>query len=565
MTRSTLEARVGWRTTMRALWSVTAVLATTGVVVVGSDVFVDAQPVVDSRPTMALLCKYGDNAETYGFEADHLQRMFTGTPHSLDGLVQEMSLGKANLTGSRAAGWFTLPKARAAYAADFSGFAEIIRDCATAATAGGVDLTPFRDVAVFLNDQLAGAEAALVPVSLPVGGQEVAFRGIIVTRRGLTSPPLVLHEIGHAFGGKHTRSQTDPLGGGSTYGDRPERPVNGVPLRTVNIGPGWDASNRDAMGWIPAERKVTFGGGTQSVTLSRLTQPTPTGAMLVNVPIGSTPARYVVSARTHTGYDAQTKFPDTLQFGHVVPVPGVVIEKVDPSVDTVTMFSTPGADSASAGAMWLPGQTFVDDANGIRITVDRFDATGAQVTITGAGAAPATTQPPATQPPATQPPATQPPATQPPATQPPATQPPATQPPAPPAAGGTPTDDLAAAPLVAVPSRLGGIATAGFTTAADEPPPCAGIGATAWFRVQVPASGTLTISTAGSTFDTALAYYRGPANATTVSSLAAVTCVDDVPGSTQAVITLTATPGEVLYVQAGGYGSATGTLEIALS
>jgi hypothetical protein len=566
---------------MRAAWSVSGVVATTAVVVVGSDVFVDAQPAVDSRPYMALLCTYADNPNTYGIDAAHIERMFNGTPRSLDGLVQEMSLGRANLTGSRAAGWFSLGKPRSAYAANFAGFAEIITDCARAATAGGVDLSPFRHVAVFVNDQLAGAEAAVVPVALEVGGQQLPYNGMIVTRRGLTSPPLVLHELGHVFGGKHTRSVTDPLGGGATYGDRPERPVNGVPLRTVNIGPGWDASNRDAMGWVPADRKVTFAGGTQTVTLSRLTQPTPTGAMLVNVPIGTSQVRYVVSARTHTGYDSQTKFPNTLQFGYVVPTPGVVIEQVDPNLDTVTMFSTPGGDSSTAAAVWLPGQTFVDQANGISIRIDRFDDTGAQVTITGGGAAPATTaapvtqppatqppatQPPATQPPATQPPATQPPATQPPATQPPATQPPATQPPAPaPAPGGSPTDELVAAPLVTAPTTLGPISTAGFATAADEPPPCAGIGATAWIRVQLPASGSLTVNTAGSSFDTVIATYRGPANATTVGSLAIAACVDDVPGSTQSAVTITGNPGELYYVQIGGYGQASGNLTVSVS
>lgn len=193
------------------------------------------------------------------------------------------------------------------------------------------------------------------------------------------------------------------------------------------------------------------------------------------------------------------------------------------------------------------------------------------MTITGGGAAPATTvappttAAPVTQPPATQPPATQPPATQSPATQPPATQPPATQPPAPPAAGGAPTDDLVAAPLVAVPSRLGPISTAGFTTAADEPPPCAGIGATAWIRVQVPASGTVRLDTAGSSFDTVIATYRGAANAMTVGSLAIASCVDDIPGSTQSAVTITGTPGELFYVQIGGYGQATGNLTVAIS
>ena len=41
------------------------------------------------------------------------------------------------------------------------------------------------------------------------------------------------------------------------------------------------------------------------VTLTRLTQPGPDGARMVDVPFGTTGAKYVVSARTRIGYDAK--------------------------------------------------------------------------------------------------------------------------------------------------------------------------------------------------------------------------------------------------------------------
>lgn len=523
-----------------------------------------AQQVNGTRPFLALMCTFADNAETYGFTTTQIDNMLTGSPYSLDGYVREMSMGAMNLAGSRAAGWFPLGKPRTAYTPDFPGAGAIAEDCAAAAMAGGVNFGPYRDLMVFLNDQLPGAEGRWFPVTLTVGGQATRYDVVMITRRGLTSPPLVLHELGHVFGGKHTSSYTDPLGGGSTYGDRPERPVNGVALRTVNIGPGWDASNRDAAGWVPADRKVNFASGTQTVTLTRLTQPGPTGAMLVNVPIGATGARYVVSARTRVGYDAQTKFPNTLQFGYVVPEPGVVIERVSPTQDTTTMFSTPGGNPESAAAVWKPGQTYTDDAAGIRITIDRFDDNGAQITVTGPGAAPAvttTTAPPApvtTAAPATTAPAAVTTVPAPVTTPPPATAPPATTP-AP--AGQGASNDLASAPLLTVPGTITGVSTATATNEPGETQPCAGIGATVWLRFTVPASGSFTVDTAGSNFDTVAAVYRGSAP---FASLAPIACNDDPATGTQAAVTGQATPGETLYVQLGGYGSATGSLSVSV-
>ena len=41
--------------------------------------------------------------------------------------------------------------------------------------------------------------------------------------------------------------------------------------------------------------------------------------------------------------------------------------------------------------IWRGGQTFTDAANGITIVIDRWDETGAQVTVTNGSGAPATT------------------------------------------------------------------------------------------------------------------------------------------------------------------------------
>jgi hypothetical protein len=545
----------------------------------------DAERRVTTRAFIAVMCKFADNANGYNFTSADIDTMFNGSPYGLDGLVREMSLGEANLAGSKAVGWFTLPKARANYAPDWDGAAELTRDCAAAAVAGGVDIAPFRNIMVFLNDQLPGAEGRTVPVSIPVNGQPTDFTSVLITRRGLNSPGLVLHELGHVFGGKHTNSITDPLGGAAFYGERPDLNPNNP--RRVNVGPGWDASNRDAMGWIPANRKTAVASGTQTITLTRLTQPGPNGMMLVDVPIGATGERYVVAARTRVGYDSQQTSNNTLQFGYLLRVQGVVIEKVSPTADTTTVWSNPGGNRESPDSIWSTGQTFTDPT-GIRITVDRFDDTGAQVTITnGSGAPPATTAAPTTVAPTVPPtaPPTAPPTTAAPvvttttATNAPVvettvpataaptvtpTVPPTAPPPPPTPTGGRPTDTFAGLPLLAVPTNVPGFSTAGFGVDAGEPANCNGIGATVWFKVTAPASGTLTVSTAGSDYDTVFSVYSGPPAATSFGELGYFGCVDDAPGTSQAEFTGPVTPGSTIYVQVGGYAGASGNLVIAV-
>lgn len=575
------------RSAGRPIMVLAAIGVMAGVLAINAVTPAGARRVVTTKAFIALLCRYSDNDKTFNITPATIDTMLTGSPNSIDGIVREASLGEVNIAGSKAFGWFALPKPKSGYTTEWESRAALVRDCAAAATAGGVNLAPFDNVMVFVNDLLPGAHGVtLGGVSIPVNGTEKSYGAIGLGYRALNGAPLVLHELGHFFGGKHTSSQTDPLGGGSRFGGRLDLGND----RVANIGPTWDASNRDAMGWIPAGRKASVAGGTQTITLSRLNQPLATGSMLVDVPIGTTGERYVVAARTRTGYDAQTTSPNTTQFGYVVPTAGVVIEKVSPSADTVTMFSTPGGNNESAAAVWLTGQTFTDPT-GIRITIDRFDDNGAQVTITNGGpapaptttAAPATTAAPTTAAPVTAAPTTAAPVTATPTTAPttapsetaapttaapatvPPTAPPTTAAPAPAPTGGAPSDGFAGAPLLAVPTIVAPFSNAGFGLDGGEPQTCAGIGATVWFKVQAPASGTLTVSTTGSSFDTVFAVYTGPATATGFGDLSNFGCVDDTPTSSQAAFTGPVPAGATIYVQLGGYSAATGTLVIAVS
>jgi hypothetical protein len=81
-----------------------------------------------------------------------------------------------------------------------------------------------------------------------------------------------------------------------------------------------------------------------------------------------------------------------------------------------------------------------------------------------------------------------------------------------------------------------------------------------WWRWQAPQSGTVTISTAGSSFDTILAAYTG----TSLSGLSLMANNDDYNGSATSQISFFATAGTVYQIAVDGYGTAMGSISLVL-
>ena len=102
------------------------------------------------------------------------------------------------------------------------------------------------------------------------------------------------------------------------------------------------------------------------------------------------------------------------------------------------------------------------------------------------------------------------------------------------------------------------------TLTSGEPRPCASIGATSWYRYDAPSSQPLLMSTAGSSFDTALAVYVSSAGPTTsFTPLTSIGCIDDSGGSPQARAILYPVAGVTYYIQVGGYSGAAGRLHLS--
>ena len=109
--------------------------------------------------------------------------------------------------------------------------------------------------------------------------------------------------------------------------------------------------------------------------------------------------------------------------------------------------------------------------------------------------------------------------------------------------------------------------TSEATLHGGEAQPCGNVGATVWYRLDVPASPegypTISVDTVGSDFDTAVAVYRadGPGS-TPLSGSTLLSC--DADGS-QSMALFTTTSGDTYFIQVGGQDGATGTLDVNVS
>jgi hypothetical protein len=110
------------------------------------------------------------------------------------------------------------------------------------------------------------------------------------------------------------------------------------------------------------------------------------------------------------------------------------------------------------------------------------------------------------------------------------------------------------------------VATTGQNTnATKEPgePNHAGAtgGKSVWWSWTAPAPGTVTISTAGSTFDTVLGIYTG----SSVSSLVTITSNDDAnPGTDTSMVVLPVVAGTEYEIAVDGYGAAYGEINLSI-
>ncbi|MFN8522873.1 MAG: hypothetical protein U0821_07165 [Chloroflexota bacterium] len=137
-----------------------------------------------------------------------------------------------------------------------------------------------------------------------------------------------------------------------------------------------------------------------------------------------------------------------------------------------------------------------------------------------------------------------------------------TQPSTPPA-----NDSFASAATASPLPYFSGIPTSSLTTQSGEPTSVVcetgtqTTGKTAWYRVSSATPKRIRLSTVGSSYDTLLAVYAGSA----VNALTPLGCNDDSGGSGAATLDLDLAANVTYYVQVGGKGAASGSLQFRVA
>jgi M6 family metalloprotease-like protein len=335
------------------------------------------------KPTVTILCRFADSTGVTPHAKGWFETLMGGTNPGLGHYWQEISYSKINLAGSTVVGWYNLPKPKSHYQVS-GGYDEdlLARHCTQAADAN-VIFPDYTNINLMFNGTpdtyaLGGTN------TLNLDGQTKTYGMIWIPRFAYepgsgpngTGQVWIAHEMGHSFGLPHSSgpygetydSDWDPMSDGSVCSPSDARyGCVGVYTTTYHMD--------GLLGWIPPTRKYTATSGSdQNITLERLGAPGANGAYLMaRVPIpGSTTRFYTVEVRRFTGYDGQ------------VPGEAVVIHKVDTTLsdrNAKVVDSDNDGDPNDAGAMWVPGETFTEPANGIKVKVTGATASGYDVTI----------------------------------------------------------------------------------------------------------------------------------------------------------------------------------------
>jgi M6 family metalloprotease-like protein len=327
-------------------------------------------------PWVTIMCKFSDIADEPD-DVDYFDGMYSSTKPGMDHYWMEQSFNQVDVSGSGVGGtgWYDLPNPEIYYnPTDTTGGTDLylLADECLAAADDDVDYSFYDGINMMFNSNFDNGYAW-------GGARYMTLDGVNKLWRTTWEPPwayqnisVIAHEMGHGFGLPHS---TAP--GGSVY----DNPWDVMSQDRYNCAAGWDPTygcmaqhtisyHKDLLGWIPGARIITVSDGTSTmVTLEDLAAPASSNYQMVKIPIGETSNFYTVEARKFTGYDV--KLPDE----------GIVIHEVDTtrSVDAVL-----DPDGSSTN-LWSVGETFIDAANNISVTVNADTGTGFEVTINNAG------------------------------------------------------------------------------------------------------------------------------------------------------------------------------------
>jgi M6 family metalloprotease-like protein len=337
-----------------------------------------APDVSGNLPWLSILCKFANIADEPRNLA-FFQNMYASTYPGLDHYWREQSYNNANVLGSRASGWYTLPYPHSHYIYDRDGNGSLdadldalARDCTAK---GDIDIyfPAYIGINLMFNYSLDGYAYG--------GSAYLTLDGITSSWRTTWEPPwgysdiaVIEHEMGHGFGMPHSSGNYgfvydnywDVMSKDGRYYNNPD-PIYG------HFGQHTISYHKDKSGWIlPSEKYTALPGSQALITLERLALPQTNNYKMVQIPIwGSSNLFYTVEARRQAGYDA------------ILPGNGVIIHEVNKNrSEPAHVIDIDGnGNTGDSGAIWNVGERFIDATHGITVTVSAETATGYTIQI----------------------------------------------------------------------------------------------------------------------------------------------------------------------------------------
>ena len=331
------------------------------------------EPLLGSVPWVSVLCKFADiPAEPQPLS--YFQNMFANQYPLLDHYWRAVSYGHMNLAGSTAVGWYTLPQPRAYYVYydELNGrlitdMNRLWADC-TAAADADVYYPDYYGINLMFNGDLAGNP---IPSRGPrnLDGVEQVWAANWTPPNAWSNLSVMAYLMGWNFGLLPSRSANNAVNVWDVVdGYWFNSAANSDPLYGC-VGQHTIAGYKELLGWLaPSQVYTVAPGETATITVERLALPTNDNPLLVKVPIqGSDQIYYTVEVRRQVGYDSK------------LPGEAVIIHLFNN--DRAQIIDIDGNDNTGdAGAMWLPGETFLDAAAGVTITVEAAIGAGFRVT-----------------------------------------------------------------------------------------------------------------------------------------------------------------------------------------
>ncbi len=342
------------------------------------DMAVTPQAVSGPQPWVTIMCKFQD----IGNEPKNLsyfQNMYSASYPGLNHYWQEASYNIVNINGSTATGWYTLPQPRSYYVYDQNSdghadldFTRITTDCAAVADSA-VYFPGYVGINMMFNSDLDGY-AWGGSRYINIDGQNKFYRVTWEPPWGYTDITVMAHEMGHGFGMPHSSGNY-----GATYDNVWDVMSNAWSNCSAANHPTYGclgqqtiSYHRDLVGWLNTNKKFTFNGTQQTITLERLTQPTTSDYLLAKIPIdGSTTHYYTVEARKKIGYDSK------------LASEAVIIHEVNQfrSRPAYVIDIDGNGNTSDSGAQWTVGETFTDAGNDVCVQITGQTATGYTVKI----------------------------------------------------------------------------------------------------------------------------------------------------------------------------------------